>query len=345
MNVQFKKAFKFNLDNFVVEEMNIPVPTQEEITGEVYTFNKYFDELILDVLTDPRSKKFLFPVENTAIKTVIQGILHEEQREAAALDAARQLLRIEQTVDSRIEHMDREVQKGIMIQALVEHNGQLHFIIVKAEHLDFMNERDNRKTTGLPIKKKIFKSFCAFLDGENHALYAHVNDTKVKIATYWWQNFLSLEKELTDEQNTENAFEAFETKVFNKIKTQHPEDWMSLRNATISYFRSNTSFILDDFLKSTIIPYEPVDSNLNMTLLENRIRELPANQNFEPRFDIVREKIKKRMVNKLRLNSQLTLVIDAEVSKGTVNSILVDGVKYIRIKSDSGYDMFPKLEN
>ena len=335
MDILLKKVFKFDIDNLRVAEI--------ALADEPDDFTSYLDELIENVIGDERSKRYAFPDHATNIKHAITSIIAKDY-ERPMLDTARQLLRIEQNVQRRIEHLDTEVQKGIMLQSVVEYNGQKLFLIIKAEHSDFINESDNRKATGLPIKKKIFKSFCAYHDAEGNLTYANVSDYKSKISEYWWSTFLELEEVYTNEYNTERAFNALERKIFNRIKERHPEDYMSLRNSTVQYFRANEQLVWADYCDQVFNNYIPEDESLNIEHVRDQARELPEREKFDARFTVVRSMIKKKIIKNVKLTPQLELVIKEDIDwQNTVRSFKDDnGVKYIRIKTDKGYDYFPK---
>ena len=337
MNIIFKKVFKFDLENLLV--VPFPISTDEN------DFEPYLNELIEDIIDDTRSRKYLFPEDATGIKTVINEVL-EKRIDDATLSTAKRLLRIEQLIQKQIEKLNQEVQKGILLQSLVEFNGQNLFIITKSEHLDFINENDNRRTKGLPVKKKIFKSFCAYLDENNKPIHALVNDSKQSISKYWWSDFLELLEEYTDSYNTAKAFDALDKKIFQKIKPRHPEDYMYLRNTTVQYFRSNDEFVLEDYINSTIRTYVPVDESLQMPQIEQRILSLPADSGFNGRFNIIREEIKKRIINNIRLTPQLLLEINGSFDwENTVTAYEKDGAKYIEIRTDEGYKYFKKQQD
>lgn len=333
MTIDFIKTFKFNLDtNRVVE---VPIP------DEATDFSDYIEELIKDVIGDLRSKKYLFPEEATTTMTGIQEILNINTRELAAKGFARRLMTEEIRVQGRIEHLNKEVQKGIMIQTVVTAPTQKYFLIIKAEHYDFIDEGSRRKATGLPIKKKIFKAFCAYLDEQNQPSHAMVSDYRTVMSTYWWENFLELKEEYTNEYNTEKSFDALERKIFNPIKEQHPRDYMCLRNATVLYYRSREEFILEDYLQEIISPYEPEDATLDMVRIADRIRQLPERSQFNGRFSVIREKLKKRIIKRLPLTPQLELVIKEAINwDNSVQAIEENGLKYIRIRTDTGFKYF-----
>ncbi|WP_096510990.1 hypothetical protein [Filimonas lacunae] len=333
MTVLFKSVFRFDLDR------NTPV--EITISTEANDFSFYIEQLIVDVIGDQRSKKYLFPDEPTALITMINSLGDEIKRPTLLLDAAKRLLRKEENVQQRIEHLNREVQKGIMIQALVEYNEELLFLIIKAEHSDFINETDNKKATGLPIKKKIFKAFCAYCDNNFIPLYAKVSDYRTVISSYWWKDFLELVEEYTNEHNTEKSFDMMDRKVFSGLKAKHPRDWMIIRNATVQYYRSMPEFVMEDYLNDIIVSYVPEDSELNMNAVATNIRSLPDRCKFEGRFQIVRSCLKKRMIYKLNLTPQLELIIKEDINlDSSVLAFTEHGEKYIKIKTDVGFNYF-----
>lgn len=334
MEIQFKKVYRFNLDESQPEEILLD--------DRVSDFNGYIEDLILDVLGDPRRKRYLFPKDETSTKNALTEIF-TKKKDNIALSFAQRLLRIENDVQNRIEHLDVEVQRGVLIQALVNHNDKMHYLIIKAEHFDYINEKDRKRTTGLPIKKKVFKAFSAPVDESGKKKYAYVSDYRPTISTYWWSTFLELEEEYTDDYNTETAFKAIEQKVLNKLKEEYPSDYLYLRNATVKYFRTNKEFVTSDFVEDFIKPYEPEDDRLNVEDLSAKIEALPEKVGFDSRFNIKKDKIKKRIIKKLPLTAQLELVIKEDIKWGEmVKAVKVDGAKYIRIRTDKGYDYFDK---
>ena len=334
MNIFFKKVYKFNWDKNRPEEIIVDPKAND--------FIDYISELIEFVLDDDRRKRYLFPDFTTATKTSINDILNGD-KEAAAVSFAKRLLKIEMGVQDRIEHLDREVQKGIMIQTLVERNDKRYFLIIKAEHADFINETDNKKATGLPIKKKIFKAFSAQINAKDKLKYGYVSDYRTSISTYWWSSFLELQEEYTAEYNTAAAFNAIEKKVLNKIKEDYRSDYMYLRNATVQYFRSQEEFVLTDYVNHLFKKYTPEDPMLDVEDLTKKIQALPEKEDFESRFDIIKDKIKKRMIKKVALSDQLELVLKEDIDWGkTIMAEKINGAKFIRIRTNEGYDHFYK---
>lgn len=259
------------------------------------------------------------------------------------LDAANRLLECENIIQQKIEHLEVELQKGILIQALVKVDDEFIYIITKAEHLDFIDEKNKKKSKGLPVKKKIFKSFAAFLNSKKELSHAMVCDSNAKISAFWFKEFLELQPVHDDSWNTKKAFESLDSKVFSKMKKDHPEDYLYLRNATVQYFRSKEEFVLEDYIKDIVTTYTPADENLKIDTLKTKIQGLPEKENFDSRFEIKKNEIKQRYISKIKLTEQLSLEIKEDLAlNDTVRSIIIDGIKYIRIRTESGYNFFKK---
>ena len=240
------------------------------------------------------------------------------------------------------------IQKGVLVLALVSDSGVNKFIICKADHNEFLDEVTYRRSSGLPVKKKAFKAFVCNLndnDSDDEILVYDTNKTDTK---YWWSNFLELDKIVRDEDNTERAFKAIDKKVFDRIRREFPLDYTYLRNSTVRYFRSNDRFEMEEYIGNAIGDYQPYDSNLNLNVIKNRIRQLPANTrpHFDNQFNIVREKIKARFKSTVKLTDQIDLQIKEDFPENTVLAeIGIDGIKYVKIKSEIGYAYFKNSTN
>ncbi|MBL7732921.1 MAG: hypothetical protein JNM88_17240 [Chitinophagaceae bacterium] len=335
MKILFQRIYKFNLDTNRAEEQVVPADAKD--------FNDYIFELIEDVARDKGNKKFNFPKEVTATKTILAG-LNDGKKDTVAVSFAERLIKIEIDVQNKIDHLDQEVQKGIMLQALVDMGNYTQYYIIKAEHFDFINEKDNKRTTGLPIKRKIFKSFYCTVPADGKFKNAYVNDNRASITTYWWKTFLELEPEFTDDYNTERAFTMIESKVLNKFKESHKSDYAYLRNATVAYFRANDEFVMEEYVKKTFEKYVPEDDGLNMKAISSKLKALPENNSFDNRFNIKKEKVRKRFIKRVELSPQLDLILKENIDWGKTIVPVRDnkGAKCLQIRTDEGFDYFEK---
>jgi len=154
----------------------------------------------------------------------------------------------------------------------------------------------------------------------------------------------------SDEDNTENAFDAIDKNIFNKLKKEFPQDYTFLRNSTVRYFRAKDSFNMQDYLDEGLGEYKPYNEKLNIHDLKEKIKKLPTESKnpFDEQFNIVKDKIKARFINKIHLTHQIDLVLKEDIFdlKSVVTAWKdTDGTKYVKIKSIEGYKYFDNLVN
>ncbi|KYP16167.1 nucleoid-associated protein [Flavihumibacter sp. CACIAM 22H1] len=332
MKVKFKKVYKLNHESTKVEEI--------KLSEDKNDFNDYLDELINDVVFDERSKQFNFPEEETRIMTIIRST--RDRREDEQLKKiANKLLKAESLAQQKIEHLDREIQRGILLIASVISSDTSYFVICKAEHFDFISEVDKRRAQGLPIKKKIFKSFVAHLGKGGKLNRAMVGDSKPRISSYWWKDFLELIEVYTSEYNTERIWDVLDRKVFSPMKDRFKADRTYLRNATVHFFRKKDEFILTDYLSEVIDSYKPEDNDLDIKVISEKIKQLPEKESFDNRFEIAKDKLKKKVRTSIKLSPELRLeILNSTDLRTLVKAEIIRGVKTILIRSDEGYDHF-----
>lgn len=330
--------------NYATFQIDIQSKTTENITLQVQEtdFEKYLSELIDEVDINTNSRRFEFVRDTTEIRVLIDTLFKDDDFEQFINGASQRLLDTEVSAQEGIAHLGNEIQKGILILAHVENDGQQSIFICKAEHLDFLEETSYRITKGLPIKKKLFKAFLATFDQSHQPTSVLVFDTNQVMAKYWWKDYLELNPIRTDNHNTKMAFQSLEKRIFGPLKKEHPADWMNLRNSTVHYFRSNEEFSLENYMTEIIDPYSPVDEKLKMKKLKDKIEEFPEKYNFDNRFSIDRTEVKARQSNKVRLTENLDLLMKTDIDlPNVINAYKTeDGQKFISIRTDNGYDTF-----
>ncbi|MBK9419443.1 MAG: nucleoid-associated protein [Flavobacteriales bacterium] len=192
----------------------------------------------------------------------------------------------------------------------------------------------------------MFKAFsCCFTDAEE-IIDVKVFDTNPTLSKYWWEQFLELEKVHSDEDNTENAFEAIDKTVMSQLKRAHPQDYTHLRNSCVRYFRSKATFEMQNFLDEAIGDYEPYDPKLKIEDVKKQVRELPtrnARKPFDEQFTIVKDRVKARFLTTIKLTEQIDLKLKEDVPD--IDHVITayqdsDGTKYVRIRSEVGYQYF-----
>lgn len=333
-----------NILNYATFQVDVQSNSTENITLQVQEtdFEDYLSELISEVSQNRNSRNFEFVRDTTEIKALIDTLFEDGNFASFVQGASQRLLASEVEAQAGIAHLGNEIQKGLLIIARVEENGLQSMFICKAEHVDFLEETNYTITKGLPIKKKLFKAFLASFDSNNQPTSVLVFDTNQVMAKYWWHDYLELSPVRTNSKNTELAFQSLERRIFAPLKKKHPADYMNLRNSTVHYFRSNEDFSIDDYLEKIIEPYPPVDEELKINDLKTKIEGFPEKYKFDNRFTIDKAEVKARQSNKVSLNDNLELVMKSDIDLPNIIKAYMedDGQKYIRIRTDNGYDTF-----
>lgn len=314
-----------------------------DISTQGNDLTNYIDRLIEEITSSNNKRQFLFKSETTEVRTAIDKFLRGEHEEASHINSKR-LLETEKAAQERIEQMGTVIPKGSLFQAVLEREGKTTIVISKADHNQFLDEIDFTLKNGLPWEKKIFKAFLVEFEN-NQPVALYVYDTSSRIARYWWDNFLELNEKFTDVHNTKTSLNILDSKIFNKIKRNYPADHTILRNSTIGYYRNNDEFNLTEYINDTFLEYEPVDPDFPKEVLITKIEELPNRWGFDQRFGIAKGEIKKKQKLKIDLTENIELVVkdyEANLSNIITAEQDAEGNKYIKIKSEVGYNSFNK---
>ncbi len=335
MDIEAIKIFKIELDQDAIASIEI-----EEYGAD---FNNYLKGLIEIINESNKGRNFNFERDTTEVRVLINRINAGEEFGGIASIVAKRLLVKEKEAQEKIAQLGIEIQKGIMIIGMVNESGIRKFVICKADHNDFLNDTSFTLSRGLPIKKKIFKAFVTTFNDDNSINNVVVFDSNPSMSHYWWKDFLELSEIYDDKHNTKTAFEALDHAIFNKIKNDHPQDYVYLRNSTVRYFRANSAFEMNDYLDNGIGDYQPFDPALNIVELKNKIRKLPETKKFDNQFNILRDQVKAKFINRIPLTTQIDLVLKEDIIN--LENVIsaeeeADGTKYVKIRSDSGYKYF-----
>lgn len=339
MEINAIQIYKVDLKKDSVESIE-----QSEFSTD---FEDYLNGLVELITSGSSGRQFRFDRDTTEVYSqIIKSYKGENFAESTAIIANR-LYESEVTIQAKIKHLKKEIQKGILVIASINDREAIKYIICKADHNEYLDEINFLHAKGLPIKKKIFKAFSALIDSNGIANNITVYDSNTVLSDYWWKSFLELSKLYSDEDNTENAFDAIDKGVFTKMKEKHPADYTYLRNASVHFFRSREKFDLNEYL-DLIDNYEPVDSSLNKGDLIKRVKELPTKSRkpFDEQFTIVKSKLTARIINKVRLSNQIELILKEDVRnlKDVITAgVDDDGTKYVKVRSEMGYKFFNDL--
>lgn len=335
MNIKFTSLHQ--VDHSLNQVKNIDINNQSD------DLRDYTNRLIDEITRSNNKRSFEFKSDTTEVRTAIDKFLDAEYETGAKINADR-LLNIEIEAQDKIDHLNIKIQKGSLFQAVLENDIETYVIISKADHNQFLDEVDFTLKTGLPWEKRIFKAFLVKIEnGQPKEIFVY--DTTNRMARYWWDNYLELKEKYTDTHNTKTSLNTLDKKIFNPIKKEYPADHTILRNSAIGYFRNNDEFELTEFVAQTLENYTPIDPNFPKEKIIRKTKELPEKWKFDARFSIVKEEINKKQSNKIPLTEKIELVLKDYISN--LENVIeaekdAEGVKYIKIKTDIGYDRFKR---
>ncbi|WP_183576107.1 nucleoid-associated protein [Mucilaginibacter sp. X5P1] len=340
MDIIFNALFKLDVAN--QELTPLPVPEEKK------DLKSYIEELLNKILADSDRKGFEFQSKTTEIYTLINSIINvknnnldEYLMHSEAIGS--RLLKKEIESDQR-NNLKVELLKGIVIVSLVRFDNQNNKVIIsKADYDGFLDAQTYTNKVGFPLKKKIYKAFLADIDDHGNISRISVYDTNSAFTVYWWRDFLELKEVYTDEYNTENVFDAIETKILAPIKKKHKADYIALWNSSVHYFRLKPEFTSEGFIADILTGYKPFDPALNVTELEDKAKKIFEKGKFDSKFSIVPEKVSKKFKKSIPLTPQIDLNLKSDI-KNLENTIMrykqPNGDKWVMIKSEEGFEYF-----
>lgn len=309
------------------------------------TFSDYVRQLITYINGNTSIREYRTRSVNTEVISCILDIVKNQIDADLVMGKidfiANRLLLKEREAQTSVAHMDTNVQKGSLIQALLydEEDDKYTYLLAKVEHTDFVDDSDfSFKSEFSKDMKKLWKSCTFEIDNLNSAYYsAKVYSNTV--AKYWYDNFLELDQVVSDEVNTDKAFRAIDSTLNRNVKNIAPRDHTLLRNTLITYFRSNDFIDYDTMITNTVENYHPVE--LEQEKLEKvieKLRELPEKHNFDNQFNTVSSAINARIrkVYDVCHGVQLKITDAIDDFDDTIKAYREnDGNRYIRIKTDN----------
>lgn len=306
------------------------------------TFKRYIQEMLDQISSKAPDRYYRFNSEYTEVHNLIKTILSEGEYENTSDAIASRLLSKEKDAqeDLNRKNLKKEITKGMLIVSLVRMTDEARKMIVsKVDYDEFISEMTGEITTGLSIRKKVYKALICEIDNKGTIINTSIFDTNTPVSAYWWSKFLELDVVITDKENTQNAFNAIEKDILSPIKRKSKQDYFLLWNATVAYFRSEGEFSLPHYRDEIVGSYIPYDPTLDINEIKAKVDKLPAKHKFDQRFDKVPEEIHKRFKNTLRLTNEIELILKHDVPNPlrTFKPHEDADGKYLMIRSDEGY--------
>lgn len=343
--METKFNYIFNVDIITNTALETPFDGSANV-------NRYIFDLISNVTSSDGDRLYEFESTTHTMRNYVESLFNDPDNSSViAQSIANKLLAVETEAQKKISHLDKEIQKGLLILSFVKMtDNEYKLIFSKADFNQFIEESSGEIKSGLPIKKKIFKAFIANIsqDGEVKTIDKMMTyDSNSSVSSYWWKEFLELKVVVEDELNTTRAFTAIKKEVINFIFKNHNKDYLPIWNMTVGYFRSAGEFSLEHFRDTLIGEYVPYDTTLSINDLKLKISKLPQKYSFDNRFQKVPSVINKEIKNTISLTNEIDIIIKHEFPE-MQNIIIAEkrgDDKYIMIKSELGYNIAEKYSN
>lgn len=323
----------------------------EENTVSVESFaNKqniqgYIWDLITNCVDTKGDREYIFDPDLQTTKTHIDNIIqNNNSRDDVCKLLAEKLLSVENDTKEKIAHLDKEIPKGILMISFTKMTEtEYKLIITKADYTEFLEELSGEKKSGLPTKKKIFKSFImnvSYFDYKFEYTKILTYDANSKKAAYWWKNFLELSEVRDDIKNTKTAYDAIKKDIIEPLRRKHKQDYLYLRNATIAYFRTDGDFDINHYKDVIIGNYQPFDNSLNIENIKIKIERLPQKHGFDNSFQKTPTVITDKFKDTIFLSEGIELKLKQDILD--INRVIKphrddEGKEYIMILSSEGY--------
>lgn len=322
---------------------------QDNALIENFENQQNIEEYVQEVIDKHRSKyerEYKFIDNELTAKTYVANIFNNESRDEACKAMADRLLEKEKAANLKIRHLGISIPQSILIIAIDEiEDDELQLFFIKADYDQYIKSGSGNKENGLPANRKIFKS-CLFISKKKENQYiveqimSHDENNQRSDAVYWYKEFLDLEELTSDEKNTKNAYSAIKKKLLDEIKKKSKQDYFTLRNIIIGYFRRTAEFDIDELAERSIETYQPFNNELDMHRIAEQIKKLPEKYKFDRKFNLVPNTINDKFMDSINLTNDIELRIKQEILG--IDNIIKAGVdagdkKYIKIYSEDGY--------
>lgn len=307
-------------------------------------FDNYITELIEYIEGNKNTRPYKSTTDTTQVIVEAKKIWNEQDVRVinqSFENVAKRLLNIEIDVQEFIKHMDINVKKGSLIQALMFYpqESRYSYLLAKVEHGDFVDDDDFSFKTGFSKdKKNIWKSCIIDLSNSIDDIYYSkiYSDTSAK---YWSKTFLEFVELNGDEKNTKVSFDETEKVLKRKLKRVFPKDFELLRNSLIGYYRTHEYITYRNMIDSVVKNYNP-ESELFTQEIKNSVllvlEALPENKGFDAQFNSKPSEITARMTRKYNIYDGIELKLKTDIDKNTIRTTIAsDGEKLVLIKTNN----------
>lgn len=289
-------------------------------------------------------RQFKFAQSTTEVRVCLQNVIAGKPLPPQAAIVANRLLRKETERLKTVEHLSG-VHVGMLLQATFTNAGTSGILLAKVDFSEFLGRDDFRSRHGIDKKHRLLKFCLVEFSQQKTIQLVQVGDTNPTIARFWWDEFLELTEERTNNFNTETAFAIFDKFLARKLKKDYPKDHVELHNEVLKRFKRPQPFKFTEFLDGVFDNYQPHHAGLNTEALKKEALALLDKKKFDANFTIVPEAVSKRFKSTYKLTPQIDVTVDGALDSlsDTISShALADGTQGVFIKSEFGYKKFPQ---
>jgi len=321
------------------------------------TFEAFISELINHISNNSSVREYKTQSNSTEVIAIALSLCSTPTNVKLAIEKmtrlANRLLSKEVVAQDSIAHMNVNVQKGSLIQALLfdDKSNKYTYLLAKVEHTEFVDDTDFAMKTGFSTDKKTIWKTCLidFPNLESEEYQARMYSPN-KIAKYWYDDFLEMTEIANDETNTKTAFKAIEITLGQNLKDRG-KDHTIIRNSFIGYFKNNEHIDFPKMVDSILENYEPADPSIPTVKIQEirtKLLEQPQKRKFDSQFNSVNNVINARLRKVYPVNDGIDLKISGEVKDlaETIEAFEDDnGVKYIKVRTnnETTYNRFRKF--
>lgn len=328
-----KKVYVYDIDISNTE----PEAITTSITSEK-GLNDFLIQISQNTLTDSNHKTFLFE-ENSQTKIVLDNLIKTDNlntSEECSLKLAQKLLAVEKKANTKVQNFQGGLKKGAIVICHFKSTARECLILSKLDFESFIDRETYTSKQGLPEKNGVLKSCVINITNDELSDCVYLLDSNKTIAKYWSCDFLEAKPQVDDVVNTKNAFREI-SKTFRHIATKSKVDYYRLKDNMISYFSTNTCFTTTDLIKSLIGEYKPVNKDLNLEEIKDKIIKLVDEKKFDGTFTIDDSEIKSRYRQKIKLDDGILITANTGFNE-RIFKTEINGESYILIRTDSGLD-------
>lgn len=328
-------------------DLNTEEPINKTITED---FGLYMESCIKFATTDnPSSREYALLDNNQTVVDCIkklfslyqQGYIRpakedEDEVLATFTKIAKKLLNTEKLVQDRVVNLTT-VQKGSIVQALIEDNGEYKYVVAKVEQSEWFNGETLRKSLGFPSEnRKVWKSAVFDIETvDNDVIFKSIKAYVNNSAVYWTKEFLEVKEINSDTKNTKAALNAV-LNVLSSIKNDSPQDYYNLRNSVIRELQTNQMINYSEMVSRLLDNYNPAGVDVNVTELKDKLL-LQSKGKFDTQFQTNPDAIKKNKKIVLRVSPSIDIVVKEGLYDWESNFKICkksDGASYLMVRCD-----------